>query len=410
MVFALLYSSTQAIKVRDIFDAYDDEALIEANSQDDQIDPAKLTAEIGGEDIAKEVKGATAGVQNEATMLQLDSDVQFDQFAKPTPRKRRIIDADGDGVEDNIKKTQWELDRYREPVFGVPIEDLNNTHNGEMPGHVRFGEGPEPGTDPWAMARAKEAAELKAFLEKKAKAEKEKAETKRELEESEQNVQLDSQLGWTKRVKLVPRRIIDEDGDGVEDNRDVARKWLDRFEEDVYGYYIDDIHNTHNGELPGHERWGEDKEPTNVWNPFKPTEYAKDVPADYAPGQKQAMEAQDTAVIKPGEDALLQWTPREKMAPRRIIDADGDGVEDNRKVARHWLDKIEADVYGYNIDDIHNTQNGELAGHERYGEDPEPTHHWTTPFAERKSLVQTDSINGSDDLANNYYDEEMILM
>jgi len=291
VVFALLYSSTQAIKVRDIFDAYDDEALIEANSQDDQIDPAKLTAEIGGEDIAKEVKGATAGVQNEATMLQLDSDVQFDQFAKPTPKKRRIIDEDGDGVEDNIKKTQWELDRYREPVFGVPIEDLNNTHNGEMPGHVRFGEGPEPGTDPWAMARAKEAAELKAFLEKKAKAEKDKAETKRELEESEQNVQLDSQLGWTKRVKMVPRRIIDADGDGVEDNRAVARKWLDRFEEDVYGYYIDDIHNTHNGELPGHERWGEDKEPTNVWNPFKPAEYAKDAPVDFAPGQKQGMEA-----------------------------------------------------------------------------------------------------------------------
>jgi len=99
------------------------------------------------------------------------------------------------------------------------------------------------------------------------------------------------------------------------------------------------------------------------------------------------------------------------MAPRRIIDADGDGVEDNRQVARHWLDKIEADVYGYNIDDIHNTQNGELAGHERFGEDPEPSHHWTTPFADRpKSLVQipTNSINGVDDLANNYYDEEMI--
>ena len=114
--------------------------------------------------------------------------------------------------------------------------------------------------------------------------------------------------------------------------------------------------------------------------------------------------------MKPGEDELLQWNGREKMVPRRIIDADGDGVEDNRKVARHWLDKIEADVYGYNIDDIHNTQNGELAGHERYGEDPEPTHHWTTPFAERKSLVQTDSINGMDDLANNYYDNEMIQM
>ena len=169
-------------------------------------------------------------------MLQLDSDVQFDQFAKVAPHKRRIIDADGDGVEDNIKKTQWELDRFRQPIFGVEIEDMNNTHNGEMPGHVRFGEGPEPGTDPWAKARAKEAAEKKAYLEKKAKAAKDKADTKKELEESEQNVQLDSELGWTKRVKMVPRKIIDADGDGVEDNRAVSRKWLDRFEEDVYGY------------------------------------------------------------------------------------------------------------------------------------------------------------------------------
>jgi len=100
------------------------------------------------------------------------------------------------------------------------------------------------------------------------------------------------------------------------------------------------------------------------------------------------------------------------MAPRRIIDADGDGVEDNRVVARHWLDKIEADVYGSNIDDIHNTQNGELAGHDRYGEDPMPSHHWTTPFADRpKSLVQIPNLingDGNNDISNNYYDEEML--
>jgi len=55
--------------LRDIFDAYDDEALIEANSEEDQIDPAKLTAEIGGDEIAREVKGATAGVGQDTTML-----------------------------------------------------------------------------------------------------------------------------------------------------------------------------------------------------------------------------------------------------------------------------------------------------------------------------------------------------
>jgi hypothetical protein len=71
---------------------------------------------------------------------------------------------------------------------------------------------------------------------------------------------------------MVPRKIIDADGDGVEDNRNVGRNWLDRMEEDVYGYYIDDIHNTHNGELPGHERYGEDPEPENVWDVIKPTE------------------------------------------------------------------------------------------------------------------------------------------
>ena len=93
-----------------------------------------------------------------------------------------------------------------------------------MPGHVRFGEGPEPGTDPWAKARAKEAAEKKAYLEKKAKAEKDKADTKKEMEETEQNVQLDSQLGWTKRVKMVPRRIIDADGDGVVSDQEFEMK------------------------------------------------------------------------------------------------------------------------------------------------------------------------------------------
>jgi len=65
---------------------------------------------------------------------------------------------------------------------------MHNTHNGELPGHVRFGDSPEPGTDPWAKARAKEAAEAKARKERKEKAEAAAAETKRELEESELNV------------------------------------------------------------------------------------------------------------------------------------------------------------------------------------------------------------------------------
>ena len=34
---------------------------------------------------------------------------------------------------------------------------MHNTHNGELPGHVRFGEGHEPGTNPWAEADARDA-------------------------------------------------------------------------------------------------------------------------------------------------------------------------------------------------------------------------------------------------------------
>ena len=53
---------------------------------------------------------------------------------------RPIYDEDGDGVEDNVKKTRDELDRFYEPaVFGV-AEEIHNTHHGNMPGHVRKAE------------------------------------------------------------------------------------------------------------------------------------------------------------------------------------------------------------------------------------------------------------------------------
>mgnify|MGYP000187936506 CR=1 FL=1 len=44
---------------------------------------------------------------------------------------------------------------------------MNNTHNGELPGHVRFGEGHEPGTNPWAAADARDAAVKKAKEDQK---------------------------------------------------------------------------------------------------------------------------------------------------------------------------------------------------------------------------------------------------
>ena len=55
-------------------------------------------------------------------------------------RARRITDEDGDGVEDNEHKTRSELDRFYIPaVFGV-VEDIHNTHHGNLPGHTRLEE------------------------------------------------------------------------------------------------------------------------------------------------------------------------------------------------------------------------------------------------------------------------------
>ena len=53
---------------------------------------------------------------------------------------RPIYDEDGDGVEDNVKKTRDELDRFYEPAVYREAEDIYNTHHGNLPGHVRKAE------------------------------------------------------------------------------------------------------------------------------------------------------------------------------------------------------------------------------------------------------------------------------
>ena len=50
--------------------------------------------------------------------------------------KNRIYDKDGDGVEDNVEKTSAELDEYYDPAVYGWVEDLQNTHHGNMPGHI----------------------------------------------------------------------------------------------------------------------------------------------------------------------------------------------------------------------------------------------------------------------------------
>ena len=76
--------------------------------------------------------------------------------------KRRIYDADGDGVEDNVDKTRDELDRFYHPfAFGV-AEEINNTHHGNLPGHVRKEEEEQEPVynDPWGNADFSSLADL----------------------------------------------------------------------------------------------------------------------------------------------------------------------------------------------------------------------------------------------------------
>lgn len=59
----------------------------------------------------------------------------------------------------------------------------------------------------------------------------------------------------------------------------------------------------------------------------------------------------------------------------KIIDKDGDGVADNTKLTHHELDKFyKPFVYG-DVEEMHNTRNGELPGHHRHGDHTEPKGH-----------------------------------
>merc|ERR1740130_113760 len=55
--------------------------------------------------------------------------------------KRKIYDLDGDGVEDNVKRSRDELDDFYYPnQFGDAGDDVYNTHHGNLPGHLRLEE------------------------------------------------------------------------------------------------------------------------------------------------------------------------------------------------------------------------------------------------------------------------------
>ena len=64
-------------------------------------------------------------------------DDEMVQLTRHKGRPRPIYDADGDGVEDNVKKTYKELDDFYYPCQFGSVDEINNTHHGNLPGHVQ---------------------------------------------------------------------------------------------------------------------------------------------------------------------------------------------------------------------------------------------------------------------------------
>jgi hypothetical protein len=70
--------------------------------------------------------------------------MQKEKYTAPFGVKTTPEDKDGDGVQDNVKKTQKELDAHRKPVFGDMVNDIHNTRHGNLPGHVNDDDNKEP--------------------------------------------------------------------------------------------------------------------------------------------------------------------------------------------------------------------------------------------------------------------------
>ena len=88
------------------------------------------------------------GADDDTVLTMLDGSLVHPTTKLGKIGRRRIYDADGDGVEDNVEKTREELDRFYIPAVFGPAEELHNTHHGNLPGHVRFEEYEDKPEDP----------------------------------------------------------------------------------------------------------------------------------------------------------------------------------------------------------------------------------------------------------------------
>jgi len=247
-----LLSATQAAKLRDIFDAYDIESRKEAQNKSDTIDPAALTAEIGGDDIAREVKLATAGVEEgaEQALLQMDDDVQ----AVQTDDSVKFIPEEGIYLQ--IGKNEANMIKYE-------VDEMHNLVDGDLEGRARFvQEKPKPKEASVAQEQnvgvtsENMASSFAEWGPDRAENEYDKSYIQTKLSNlvgeidgpDALNDVVYLQSGW----RLGANRIYDEDGDGVEDNTHKSFFELDEFYYPAVFGAAEDLHNTHHGNLPGH--------------------------------------------------------------------------------------------------------------------------------------------------------------
>ena len=118
----LLATATQGLKLNnDIFDAYDQESAQEQKKNEDQIDPNALAAEIGGEDIARDVMTATGGIVN-AQLLQFndDDDELSDKQKKMLERVTNFR---------RFENNNEAEDAHNRKAFQGKVVDVSNTHS-----------------------------------------------------------------------------------------------------------------------------------------------------------------------------------------------------------------------------------------------------------------------------------------
>jgi hypothetical protein len=140
-------------------------------------------------------------------------------------------------------------------VYSPAVEDMHNTRNGELPGHLGWGEHPEPGTNPHAEQDAKDA---KKKIDEEAKIKKGVEAMKKEFIMTRNQ---DLLLSAFRNQDLLQtsyaanaNQIYDVDGDGVEDNIDFSSEQLDVFYFPTNFNSAEDVYNTRHGGMPGHRQ------------------------------------------------------------------------------------------------------------------------------------------------------------